>query len=62
MFLVNYPSIRGEYLPDYSKKFTWNLLHAYINVHSQILIDEYPVDGVQSTSRLKPQYANMNFS
>ena len=49
-----YPSIRGEDLPDYSKNVTWNLLHAYIDAHSQILIDEYPGDVVQATSRLKP--------
>ena len=62
MFLVYYPCIRGEDLPYYSKSVTWNLLHAYIDAHSQILIDEYPVDGVQATSRLKPQYANTIFA
>ena len=37
-----YPYIREEYLPDYDKKATWNILHAYIYAHSQILIYEYP--------------------
>ena len=46
MLLEDYPSIRGGELPDYTKTSTWNLLYAYIDAHSQILIDEYPVDGV----------------
>ena len=62
MFLIDYPSIRGEDLPDYSKKATWNLLHTYIDAHSQRLIDEYTGDGVHAISRLKYQCANMTFS
>ena len=50
MFLMDYPSIRGEYLQDYSKKSTWNLLHAYIDAHSKILIYGCTVDGVQAIS------------
>ena len=50
MFLMDYPSIRGEYLPDDSKNPTWNLLHAYIDAHSQILIDGFTGDGVQAIS------------
>ena len=46
MLIMEYPSIREEYLPDYSKTATWNLLNVYIYEHSQILIDEYPVNGV----------------
>ena len=30
------------------KKVTWNILHAYIDAHSQILIDECPGDGVHA--------------
>ena len=51
MFLMDYISIRGEELPDYAKNSTWNPLHSYIYEHSQILIYEYPVDGVQYISR-----------
>ena len=46
MLIMDYPSIRGEDLPDYSKTSTWNLLNVYIYANSQILIDEYPGNGV----------------
>ena len=59
---MDYSSIRGEYLTDYAKKTTWNLLPAYISAHSQILIDEYTEYGVQDISRLQPQFANMTFA
>ena len=49
---MEYPFIRGEYLPDYAKKDTWNLLHAYMDAQSQIFIDEYPGYGVQAIPRL----------
>ena len=62
MLLMYYPYIGGEYLPYYTKKVTWNLLRAYIYANTQILIDEYPEDGVQAISRLKSKCANMNFS
>ena len=62
MVLMEFPYIWEEYFPDYNKKFTWNLLHAYIDAHSQILIDEYPGEGVKSISRLKYQCANITFA
>ena len=62
MFLIDYQSIRREDLPDYSKKATWNLLHTYIDAHSQRSIDEYLGYGVQAISRLKYQCANMTLS
>ena len=55
MLIMDYPSIRGEYLPDNDKKSTWNLLHAYIDENRKILIDEFTRDGVQATPRLKSQ-------
>ena len=61
MLLMEYPSIRGEDLPDYAKKYTCNLLHAYIDANSQGLINEYPVDGYQAISRLQSKCANINF-
>ena len=61
MLLKEYPSIRGEYLSGYDKKATWNLFHAYIYAHSQILIFEYPGDGVQAISRLQYKCENMTF-
>ena len=62
MLLVDYPSIRGEDLTDYTKKAAWNIFHSYIDAHSKISIDEYPGDGVQAISSLQPQSANMTFS
>ena len=50
MLLMDYPFIKGKELPNYSKKATWYLLHAYIDAHSQILVDEYPEYGVQIIS------------
>ena len=53
MLLLDFPSISEEYLPDYAKKATWNLLHTFIYAHSQILFDEYPGDVVQAISILQ---------
>ena len=49
-------------MPYYAKKATCKIEYAYIDAHSQILIDEYPGDGVQAISRLQSQCANMKFS
>ena len=35
-----------------------NVLHAYIDAHSQILTDEYPGDGVQDITILQSQFSN----
>ena len=59
MLLIKYPSIRGEAFTDYAKKDTWNLLHTYINAHSQISIDEYPGYGVQAITIFQSQCENM---
>ena len=48
MLLMDYKYIRGEDLPDYTKNTTWKILHAYIDEHSQIVMDEYPGDGLQT--------------
>ena len=52
MSLVYYTSIKGEYLSDYAKNSTLSILHAYIDAHSQRLLDEYPEDVVQYISIL----------
>ena len=59
MLIMEYPSIGGEYFPDYSKKDTWILLYAYIGAHNQILIDDCTGDVVQAISRFLSQCANM---
>ena len=38
MIIMDYTSIKGEYLPDYTKNSTWELLCAYMDAHSQKLI------------------------
>ena len=60
--LMEYASIRGNDSLDYAKNATWNLFHSYIDAHSQILIDEYTVDGVQAISIMQQKCANMTFS
>ena len=62
MLLMEHPSIRGEDLPDYAKKSTYNILHAYIYAHIQRLIYGYPGYAVQAISMLQYQCANMKFS
>ena len=59
MLLMKYPSIWGEEILDYAKKFTWNLFRVYIDAHSQILLYECPGDGVQAISRFQSQCENM---
>ena len=53
MLLMDFTSILGEDFPDYAKKATWNLLHAYIDAYSQILIDEYT--GYENTGHLNTE-------
>ena len=48
MLLIDYQSMIEEDSPDYVKNATWNLLHAYIDAHSQILFHKYTGDGVQA--------------
>ena len=50
---MEYPSIRGEDLPYYDEKATWNLLHKYIDVHIKRLIDEYQGDEAQAITRFQ---------
>ena len=61
MLLMDYPSIRGEYLPDYAKKSTCNILHAYMDTNSKKLIDKHTEYEVQEISRFQPQCAKINF-
>ena len=49
---MEYLSIRGKELLYYAKKATWNLFRAYIDAHSQRLMEECSGDGVQAISRL----------
>ena len=62
MLLMGHPSIRGEELTYYSEKATWDFLHAYMDVKSQILIDECPGYGVQFIKRFQYRCENITFS
>ena len=59
---MDYSSIKGKDLPDYAKRVKWNVWNAYIDAHSQRLIEECPVNIVQPISRLQSQCENMTFS
>ena len=59
---MDHPPIRGEELPYFAKKNTWNPLHTYIDAHSQRIIDEYTGYGVQAKSIFQSQCANMTFA
>ena len=37
MSLVDYTSIKGEYLSDYAKNSTLSIFRAYIDAHSQVV-------------------------
>ena len=44
------------------KKSIRNLLHANVDVHSRILIAEFPKNGIKRIEKLQSHYANMTFS
>ena len=62
MLLMDYSSIRGGNLPDYSKQATCNLSHACIDANRQTLIYKYTGDGLQAIMILQPQCENKTFS
>ena len=45
--ILDDPKIGGDDIEDYAKKFIRNILHAYIDVHRRILIDEFPINGIK---------------
>ena len=52
--LLDYPRIGGDnVIEDYAKKAIRNLLHANIDVHSRILISEFPKDGIKCIEKLQ---------
>ena len=59
----SYPKIGGDdVIEDYAKKAIRNLLHANIDVHSKILISEFPKYGIKCIDKLQSYCANMTFS
>ena len=56
--LLDYQKIGGDdVIEDYTKKANRNLLHANIDVHSRILISEFPKDGIKCTEKLQSHCA-----
>ena len=61
--LLDYLKIRGgDVIENYAKKAIRNLLHANIDVHSRILISEFPTDGIKCIEKLQSHCANTTFS
>ena len=60
--LLDYPKI-GEHdiIENYAKKTIRNFLHENIDVHSRILIADFPKDGIKCVEKLQSYCANMTF-
>ena len=46
-FLLDYPKIGGDNVKDYETQAIRKILHANSDVHSRILIAEFPKDGIK---------------
>ena len=44
--LLDYPKVGGENIKEFSKKYTRNILHENIDVHSRRFIAEFPGDVI----------------
>ena len=61
--LLEYPNVGGDdVIEGYAKKTIRNLLHSNIDVHSRILIDEFPKYGIKCIEKLQSHCANMTFA
>ena len=60
--LLDYPKIGGENIKDFVKKDIMNILNANIDVHSMLLIAEFPGDGVKYIAKIQSHCASMNFA
>ena len=60
--LLDYPKIGGDNVKDYAKQVIRNLLHANSDVHSKILIADFPKDGIKCLENLQSHCANMTFA
>ena len=61
--LLDYPKKGGDdVIEDYAKKAIRNLLHANIDLHSRILIAEFPKDGIKCIEKMQSRCANMTFA
>ena len=61
--LLDYPKIGGDDVIEYdAKKAIRKLFHKNIDIHSRILIAEFPKDGIKCIEKLKSHFANMTFA
>ena len=60
--LLDDPKIGGDNVKYYVKHAIRNLLHANSDVHSRILIAEFPKDGIKCLDKLQSHCANMTFA
>ena len=61
--IIDYPKIGGDGIIEYyAKKAIRNLLHENTDVHSRILIDGFPKDGIKCIEKLRSDCANMTFA
>ena len=55
--LIDYPKIGGDNVKDYAKQAIRNLLHANSDVHSRLLIAEFPKYGIKCLEKLQSHHA-----
>ena len=60
--LLDYLQIVGKNIKYFKQKLIGNLLYANIDVHSRILIAEFPGDVVKCIAKLQSRCANMIFA
>ena len=60
--LLDYPKIEGGDIKYFARKAIRNILHANIDIHSRILISEFPADGIKCIEKLQSHFANMTFA
>ena len=60
--LLDYSKIGGNDVEEYAKKSIRKLLHANIDVHSRILIANFPKYGVKCIDKIQSHCANITFA
>ena len=61
--ILDYPKIGGDdIIEDNAKKAIRNILHSNIDVHSRILITEFPKYGIKCIEKLQSNCENMTFA
>ena len=60
--ILDFPKIGGDGIEDYAKKAIRDIFHAIFDVHSRILIAEFPMDGIKCIEKLQSHCAKMTFA